>query len=233
MYHVKLNNFEGPLDLLHQLIESKKLEITQISLASVSEQFLNYLKNSGRLVMEDMASFLTVAGRLALIKSHALLPFLKLTDEEEQDIEGLKAQLAEYHKYKELARLINRLDKSRSRFYSRSYLAGLKPVFYFPKKLTAPDLKNALENLLGTITLPQKIPQAKLVEKISLEQKITEIENMFKNKAELAFSDTANSKNNDEKVVAFLSVLELLKRVRILAEQKQNFGEMKLTWVKN
>ena len=61
MYSVKLEKFEGPLDLLHQLIESKKLEITEISLAQVADQFLSYLKNSPRFAMEDMANFLNVA----------------------------------------------------------------------------------------------------------------------------------------------------------------------------
>lgn len=231
MYRVKLEKFEGPLDLLHQLIESKKLEITEISLAEVADQFLNYLKNSGRLAMEDMADFLTVAGRLVLIKSRALLPFLKLTDEEEKDIKGLKEQLAEYQKYKELSRLIGKLNKAGNRLYSRPYLNDLKPVFYFPKKLTADQLSGALENLLDSITLPQRIPQARLVEKISLEQKLAEVENFIKNKVELNFSEIANTENPEEKTVAFLSVLELLKRSKIQADQRHNFKEIKLKWL--
>ncbi|MBI2453984.1 MAG: segregation/condensation protein A [Parcubacteria group bacterium] len=231
MYHIKLTNFEGPLDLLHQLIEAKKLDITEISLAEVAGQFLNYLKNSGRLTMQDTADFLTVAGRLALIKSRALLPFLKLSDDEEKDIEGLKEQLAEYKKYKELSRLINKLDKMGNRFYERSYLAGLKPVFYFPKKLAAEHLSQALENLLGSITLPQRIPQARLVEKISLEQKLAEMESALKNRVQLNFSEIALSPNPEEKIVAFLSVLELLKRSKIQAEQRYNFEEIKLKWL--
>ncbi|MEK7174766.1 MAG: ScpA family protein [Patescibacteria group bacterium] len=231
MYHVRLQKFEGPLDLLHTLIESKKLEITEISLAEVADQFLNYLKNSGRLAMEDMADFLTVAGRLALIKSRALLPFLKLTDEAEKDIEGLKEQLAEYQKYKELSRLINKLDKAGNRFYGRSYLAGVKPVFYFPKKLTLTQLNEALENLLGSITLPQRIPQAHLAEKISLEQKLAEVENSIKNRVELSFSEIANMENTEERIVVFLSVLELLKRSKIQADQRRSFEEIKLKWL--
>lgn len=231
MYRVKLEKFEGPLDLLHQLIESKKLEITEISLAQVADQFLSYLKGSSRLALEDLANFLNVAGRLALIKSRALLPFLQLTETEEKDIQELKEQLSEYQKYKELAGGIAQLDKAGQRFYSRGYLAGLEPIFYFPKKLNTGILAAALENLLKTITLPARIPQARMALKISLEQKLEEVENKIKEKTELSFSRLVNPANGEEKVVAFLAVLELLKRSRISAEQKINFEDIKLSWL--
>ena len=246
MYSVKLEKFEGPLDLLHQLIESKKLEITEISLAQVADQFLSYLKGSRQsstlrnellgsdsndLAMEDLANFLNVAGRLALIKSRALLPSLRLTEDEEKDIQTLKEQLSEYQKCKELARQLGALDKTGNRFYSRSYLAGLEPIFYFPKKLNAGVLAVVLENLLKTITLPQRIPQARMVSKISLEQKLEEVENKIKEKTELSFSRLAGAENSEGRVVAFLAVLELLKRSRISAEQKINFSDIKLSWL--
>ncbi len=231
MYSVKLAKFEGPLDLLHQLIESKKLEITEISLAQVANQFLNYLKGSNRLALDDLANFLIVAGRLALIKSRALLPFLQLSAEEEKDIQSLKDQLTEYQKYKELAKAINLLDRKGERLYSRPYLAGLAPVFYFPKKLSAGALATALSNLINTITLPQRIPQAQLVGKISLEEKIEKLQNIIKKRLELSFSEATNSESPEVKLVSFLSVLELLRRYKISAEQKSNFADIKLKWV--
>ncbi len=230
MYQIKLAKFEGPLDLLHQLIESKKLEITEISLAEVADQFLGYLKSSANLAMEDMANFLNIAGRLALIKSRALLPFLKLTEEEEKDIQSLKDQLAEYQKYKELAKEIHKLDIQGNRYYNRTYLANIEPVFYFPKKLTSEVLFNSLTNLISTITLPQRIPQAQLIEKVSLEGKIADLEKNIKEKLELNFSQIVDSTNPEARLVTFLSVLELLKRAKITAEQTSNFEDIKLTW---
>lgn len=231
MYQIKLAKFEGPLDLLHQLIESKKLEITEISLAEVADQFLDYLKNSTCLAMEDMANFLNIAGRLALIKSRALLPFLKLTEEEEKDIKSLKDQLAEYQKYKELAKIIHKIDLKGERYYNRTYLANIEPIFYFPKKLTSEILAASLSDLISTITLPQRIPQAQLIEKVSLEEKIADIEKTIKEKLELNFSQITNSTNPEAKLVTFLSVLELLRRSKILAEQNSNFEDIKLTWL--
>ncbi|MBI2052230.1 MAG: segregation/condensation protein A [Candidatus Sungbacteria bacterium] len=231
MYHIKLEKFEGPLDLLHQLIESKKLEITEISLAEVSDQFLGYLKNSKRLALEDLADFLNVAGRLCLIKSRALLPFLQLTEAEEKDVQNLKEQLVEYQKYKELAGLLGRLDRKADRIYARAYLAALEPIFYFPKKLTGESLAGSLENLIHTLTLPQRIPQAHMVSKISLAQKLEEIQNKIKEKTELNFFQITDPKNSEEKMVAFMAVLELLKRSQISAEQKINFEDIKLKWL--
>ncbi|MDP3764553.1 MAG: segregation/condensation protein A [bacterium] len=231
MYQLKLAKFEGPLDLLHQLIESKKLEITEISLAEVAGQFLDYLKSSTNLAMADMANFLNIAGRLALIKSRALLPFLKLTAEEEKDIQSLKDQLAEYQKLKELAKEIHKLDIKGSRYYNRAYLAKMEPVFYFPKKLTGEALSDSLTSLISTITLPQRIPQAQLIEKVSLAEKTADLEKDIKEKLELNFSQIADTANPEVKLITFLCVLELLKSLKITAQQNSNFEDIKLRWL--
>jgi segregation and condensation protein A len=225
-YEIKLDQFEGPLDLLHQLIESKKLEITQISLAQVTGQFLEYLKKIPNTDVANIADFLVVAGRLALIKSRALLPFLELAPEEEKDIAALEQQLAEYRKYKELSKEIVKLDKSGQKLYSRGYLENLAAIFYFPKNLNAPNLAGAAANLLETITLPRRIPQARVLDIMPLEQKIKELEEGLKARAEIVFSDILKTTGAEEKVVAFLSVLELIKRNRVETFQAKNFDKI-------
>ncbi len=228
MYQIKLTNFEGPLDLLAQLIESNKLEITEISLAQVADQFLAYLKNKSSVGLEELADFLAVAGRLVLIKSRSLLPYLEVTAEEEGDVQNLKEQLAEYQRYRELASQVRRLDRSPAVCYSRGYLKNIEPVFYFPPKLKTANLAAVLENLLQTVTLPQRIPQARLVDIISLEQKLAEVAQMLKSSAELKFSQLLKSDQAEEKVVTFLSILELLKQGRLQTKQEKNFAEITL-----
>ena len=261
MYRVRLTNFEGPLDLLAQLIETNKLEITEISLAQVADQFLAYLKNKQTVVLdsglrnwpgfltpsvkdvptlgvganfvsqglEELADFLAVAGRLVLIKSRSLLPYLEVTAEEEGDIQSLKDQLAEYRRYCQLAKEIGALDRSAAICHSRNYLQNIEPVFYFPSKLKTAHLAAALENLLQTITLPQRIPQARVIDIVSLEQKLAEVVEVLKNSAELKFSQLLKSNQTEEKVVTFLTVLELLKQGRAQARQVKNFEEIILT----
>ena len=214
--------------MLYQLVESKKLEITEISLAQVANQFLEHIKASSGISSEDLADFLVVAGRLALIKSRALLPFLELTKEEESDIESLKEQLAEYYKYRNLAKNIHALDKTGEIFYSRQFLAGVEPVFYFPKKLTSEKLSSALRNLLSTITLPQRIPQAQLKDSVSIDEKMDEIRNAIKKRIEMRFSEILSSPSPEEKIAVFLSVLELVRRSELEASQKKNFEEITL-----
>jgi len=94
MYRVELKEFQGPLDLLLQFTEENKLDITEISLAKITDQYLSYLKQIQNISLESLADFLVIASRLILIKSRMLLPELELTPEEEEDIETLKQRLA-------------------------------------------------------------------------------------------------------------------------------------------
>ena len=103
-YTIKIQKFEGPLDLLLQLIEQEELDITEISLAHITEQYLEYLATIEELYPDELADFLVVATKLLLIKSHMLLPELTLEDEDE---ESLTRQLQLYKKYVEAARRLH------------------------------------------------------------------------------------------------------------------------------
>jgi segregation and condensation protein A len=106
MYNVKLEKFEGPLELLLELIEKEQLKITELSLAHVADQYLDYIKNHDSIALENLADFLTIASRLILIKSRALLPMLQVTPEEEEEIQDLAKQLEEYKKFREASQKI-------------------------------------------------------------------------------------------------------------------------------
>src|SRR3989344_3944693 len=149
-YEVKLDQFSGPLDKLLELIEEKKLEVTTISLATVTDDFLNYLK-----AMADhekhpsvLADFVVVAARLLLIKSKALLPSLELTQEEEMDIRDLESRLKIYQEYRNASVLLQKLWAESQQSFARQYLMNLPPVFYPPQDLKVEDLDKAMRNLL-------------------------------------------------------------------------------------
>ena len=93
MYELKLKQFSGPIEKLLELIEEKKLNITELNLAEVTADFLNYLKTVEKLDPKALADFLVVAAKLLLIKSKALLPDLKLTQEEETEIKDFTRRL--------------------------------------------------------------------------------------------------------------------------------------------
>src|SRR3989344_1126361 len=102
-YHIKTEAFQGPLDLLLQLIEKRKLHINDISLAHITDDYLAHIAGLETFPLKEAAHFILVASTLVLIKSRSLLPSLSLTDEEEGDIKDLERRLKEYKRIKELS----------------------------------------------------------------------------------------------------------------------------------
>ena len=99
-FKVKVGEFEGPLELILDLIEKRKLHISDISLSQVADEFIEYIKSFEEFPMSDSADFILVASTLLLIKSKSLLPNLPLTEEEQGSIEDLENRLSAYKKYK-------------------------------------------------------------------------------------------------------------------------------------
>ena len=232
-YRVKLNQFEGPLDLLLELIENKKIGITEISLAEVTDQYLEYLEGLKEINPGNLASFLVVASRLILIKSRAILPTLEISEEEEQDIHELEERLKEYRLFRFLAKEIDNLDKKRSVSYSRELLAGIGSFFYPPKNIKkAENLLKFLKEVLAYLPQQEILPKDKLKEVISLEDKILELKQRITSEIKHNFNDLVKRKKKIEKIeliLTFLAVLELFKQKILTAEQNKVFGEILLT----
>lgn len=229
MYAVKLEQFQGPLDLLLELTEEKKLDITEISLAKVTNQYLGYLKKSESIPLENLADFLVIASRLILVKSRMLLPTLELTKEEEKDIETLKRQLEEYKKFKDLAKKLEELDKIKNTSYSREKYQGLKSIFYPPKNFKIEDLKKAFKKVLEEIALLEdKIPKESLKLKISIEEKIKNIQKELSDKVKATFQDLTKAGAKTDTIVSFLALLELIKQKVLNVDQKKVFGDINI-----
>lgn len=230
MYTVKLKEFEGPLDLLLQLTEEKKLDIAEISLGKVTNQYLAYLKKIENIPLEDLANFLVIASRLILIKSRMLLPVLELTEEEEKDIDALKRQLEEYKKFKDLAKKMEEIAGTKNIAYSREKYYGLKSIFYPPRNFKLEDLKNTLKKMLEEIALlEEKLPEESLKLKISLEEKIKRIQKELSDRIRTTFQDlTKKNKSKTDIIISFLALLELMKQKLAIVEQKKAFGEINI-----
>lgn len=230
MYTIKLKEFQGPLDLLLQLTEDKKLDITEISLAKITDQYLDHLKNLQDISLEDLADFLSVASRLILIKSRMILPSLKLTDDEEQDIEVLKKQLEEYKKFKDFAKQIDEIIKFGNIAYSREKYCGLNAIFYPPEKITANDLKRAFKKIMDEIAFLDKLPEESIELKISIEEKIKKIQEELLRKIKITFQDTVKkNKSKLDIIIGFLALLELVKQKLVAVNQDRIFGEITIS----
>lgn len=228
-YKIKTEQFEGPLELLLELIEKEKLDITQVSLARIADEYLEHIGSRGNISLNNLSDFLWVASRLILIKSKALIPLMQLTDEEEEEIFDLQWQLAEYKKFKEASVKIGQMANNGKFGVSRESLLGVKVVFHPPKDIEANDLKQVFQEVLSGITVVKEYEEKVMDEIMSLEEKIADLQKVITKKIETSFSEVI-SKTTDkvEVIVSFLAMLEMTKQRIISVEQGDLFGEIKL-----
>jgi segregation and condensation protein A len=230
MYKLKLQQFEGPLDLLYELIEKRKLSINEISLAEVADQYLNYLKALEKFPLREAASFLVIASTLMLIKSRSLISTLELSEEEELEIHDLEKRLRLYKEYRKLARNLERIFGKNIIFQRESFL-GVSEVFIEPRGLTLFKLKDSLDFLINSFpATPIDLPQGIVKKTITLEKKINELEERLRDKIKFCFSEI--KKPGCEKIeiiTSFLALLELIKKGLALAKQESRFEDIEIT----
>lgn len=238
MFTVKLEQFEGPLDLLLELIQKEKLEITQISLAKVTNSYLGHLKENLDISSDNLSDFLVVAARLILIKSKALLPALELTPDEEESIADLEARLALYKKFKEVAEALGARFNKREFSFSRKGFEGVwfdyahykKQNFFPPLNIDASALEKTMSRILAEMPKAEKLAEERVKEVITLEEKMNQLKLSLEERIETSFKRlTKNAKDKIEIIVTFLAILELFKDRIINFEQSELFGEIKIT----
>lgn len=229
VYHFKSDKFEGPLDLLLQLIEEQKMSITEVSLATVADQYLEYLSQKEKITLENLADFLTIASKLILIKSKALLPTLEFTDEEEKEIVDLEKQLAEFKKFKDISISIKKLAESERIIFSREKFVSVKTFFYPPENINVFDLKKYFVKILGEIPVFEKLEEEMVREVITLEEKINNLHDFIKGKIEMSFAELVlNAEDKVDVIVSFLAMLEMVKQKIIHVEQDKLFENIKM-----
>src|SRR3989338_9586946 len=136
-FAVKQEKFEGPLELLLDLIEKEKLSISEISLAKVTDDYIRHVRSLEKIDPEALAEFLVVAAQLMLVKSRSLLPGIELTREDEVAIGELEKRLEQYQRFRDLAGKLKALEKRHAYIATREHYAGMEPIFYPPTGLTA------------------------------------------------------------------------------------------------
>lgn len=233
-YHFRLDHFEGPLDLLLSLIEREKLDITTVSLAQIADQYLEYLSTEKNVTLENLAAFLSVASRLLLIKSRALLPVLTFTEEEEEAVDDLEWRLRQYKLFRDAAITLGELFGSRNESFMRESFLGSQVVFYPPKDFSVDDLARHFRSLLGDIPVYEDIPE-KIVEQVaSLEERIIHLQEHLTERMETSFSEfSVAAKNKTDVIISFLALLELIKQCFLIAEQDNFSQDIRLRRIEN
>lgn len=226
-YHIHLEQFEGPLDLLLALIEKEKLDITRVSLAQVADQFLSHIKNEQSISLANLSAFLSVAARLLLIKSRALLPVLHFSDEEEEVMEDLEFRLKAYKLFHQASEKLGKLFLISRSAHSRESFLGMHTVFYPPNGLTKEILRGHFADVLGDIPVFEILPEKEIAAVITLEEKILLLQQSLSRRAESSFAELVGStRDRVEVIVSFLALLELIKQRFIHVEQTGYFGQI-------
>ena len=229
MYRVCIEQFEGPLDLLLEIIEAKKLSLIEIRLSQVAEQFIAHLEEVGEREPREIVEFLSIASRLALMKARELVPDFGDDDEAEGSIEELRKTLSRYQPFRHAARLLSRHLKEQRRLYAREAFASIRPVFHFPQELTGTHLGEAMEGLLAEALLPRRIPQASLVRRVSLEECISALREIVRGRGRVDFFAFIAHESRETKVVHFLGILEMTRMGTLIAHQSDSFSPIMLT----
>ena len=227
-FKTKVGEFEGPLDLLLSLIEKRKMHISQVSLAQVADDYVNYLKGQEDSSMEAMANFIMVASTLMLIKSLALLPGLQLSEEEKESVTDLEDRLKKLKRVRELSTHI------RERFGEKIIFAreeGSAPVIVFSptEEITKPGMLEAIKRLIHNLPVKEIIPQTIIKKVISLEEVISDLANRVNRALKMSFNDFVKDKADKVNIiVSFLGMLELVKQGVISIEQKAHFADIEM-----
>lgn len=217
-YSVKTPVFEGPLDLLLDLIEKRKLFISDVSLAQVTNDFIEYIETHDEFPIDESAEFIVVASTLMLVKSKSLLPMLELTEEEEESIDTLEKRLALYKRTKELAQELRKIF-GKNIIFEKTPSRNEVVVFSPDTKTTTDHLLFSLRQVLESLPKPEKMPKAIVRKIMSLEEMIERLSERIAKGGRFNFRSFAGG-DKIEVIVGFLAMLELVKRGAIRVSQE-------------
>src|SRR3989338_2852919 len=237
--YLKTENFEGPVGLLLDLIERKKMPISEVSLAAISVQFLDYLKTFENLSYADTASFIETASILMLIKSRSLLPQMEISEEERQSIEELEKRLDIYKFIRNVSGAIKNIYGKNPMFVRESF-ANLDALFGVkPANLSLENVLEAARSVISFFPEEESLPQVKIGRIIKLEEKISELAQRIQDNIQTCFSDFSGQNKcgvklsreelnemKTEIIVSFLALLELVKQGIAMADQEDVFGNI-------
>ncbi|MBS4014766.1 MAG: segregation/condensation protein A [Bacteroidetes bacterium] len=233
MYTISLEQFSGPVDLLLHLIEKEELDISRISLAKVTDEFLTYLNQiEEEKNPSEIANFLYLASKLIYIKSTALLPYL--SSEDEQEILEFERDLKFYQEFRGAMKVLRQSLNKKNYLFSREKFFLTDNLFIPPKNININKIFEAFNLVVKDFEKELAIVQKIRKRVISLADKIEEMRDLLKKVESLELvSLIKNKKNKTEIVYSFLAILELVKMGMINLKQEKVFGEIHVSNLKS
>lgn len=233
-YSIKINNFEGPLDLLCHLIDKNKMDIYDINISQITDQYIDYINNMEKMNLDVTSEFLVMASTLLYLKSKHLLPKTQ-DDEEEISEEELIRRIIEYKKYKEITKKL----KENYLEYSKRYFK-MQEEIELPKQKIGTDFdKNIIPTLYRNLIEKNKdkinenasnIEKIAIVETYSVGNTVKEMYKALIKYKKFTFNKLFSPKkrNKKEVVTAFSGLLEMSRRNKVITEQEELFGDIEV-----
>lgn len=234
MDNLLIGDFEGPLDLLLHLIKKSKMDIFDIDISDITNQYINYINEMSELNLDIASEYLVMAAELIEMKSRKLLPGKEEDEENEEMInpeEELKRRLAEYEKYKESTEVFRNLEEKRTSYYTKAP-ESLKQ--YSEEKLEndgsvgVMDLLDAFQKLLEREQFKRPLNTKIARKELSVKERVVKIRDILKQKKKINFIELFDDFSKPYVVVTFLSVLEMAKNGEITLKQDNNFSDIYL-----
>ena len=231
-YAIKIENFEGPLDLLCHLIDKNKMNIYDINLSEITDQYIKYLNEMEKLNLEIASEFLVMASTLLYLKSKKLLP-KQNEEEEELTEEELINRIIEYKKFKEISKTL----KQNYLIYSNRFFKGQEEIELLKKQLEINYEKSLIpelyKNLIGRNSVKinqnaKNIEKIAIVENYTVSSKVKEMLKVLIKQKKFIFNKlfSIKKKNKQEVVTAFSGLLELSRRSKVSTNQEELFGNI-------
>ena len=227
-FEVKTHAYEGPFEVLLDLIESRKLLVNEVSLAQITEDFVSHVRAQQDFPMEEAAQFISIAATLLLIKSKSLVPDLTLTQEENEDVEDLQRRLAAYERVREASRELAKIF-GRDVMFSAGERAP-EVTFAPSRDFTVQSLADTLSRVLKAREEVEALPEARVKPLVTIEEMMDRLASRVQSAMQLSFRQfSGGAKERVEVIVSFLALLELVKQGAVAADQKEEHGDINIS----
>lgn len=228
---IKIDEFEGPLDLLLHLIKESKMDILNLQIEQITNQYLEYINKMEEMNLNIASSYLVMAAELIEMKSRLLLPRHEEEEEEEEDPkEQLVNRLIEYQRYKDLTKEFKELEEERHQIFTKSpesikeYLPDIEVISN--TDVTLNDLLQAFQKFLERQKEKEPLMTKVTKKEISVEERRKSIKGILKSQGKVNFLDLFDTLTKEYVVVTFLAILEMARQNELIIVQESNFGDI-------
>lgn len=231
-YLVKITEFEGPLDLLLHLIKQSNIDIYEIKIDEITEQYLDYIKEMKKINLNIASEYLVMASELIEMKSSMLLPKSNINEDEyEEDFkEQLINKLIEYKNYKDMVESFKELESKRKNIYTKEpsdlIECGIEITNNINDDISLDDLLEAFSKFMDRKKSEQPIPTKITKKEYLVSDRIKQIKDVLKKKRKIEFTELFDVLSKDYIIVTFLSMLDLAKKEEIVIKQENNFDKI-------